>query len=74
MLDAEQVWRHHRLAIGVWDLGSFRRPPKTNHYYSVATTGPTTRDAIATRSNALREDIDAVDVTMDMQDSRQSVV
>lgn|SRR5262245_59477815 len=51
-LDTEHVWRHDRLAIGVWDLGSFRRPLKTAHYLSVATTGPTTRVAIATRSDA----------------------
>src|SRR5262249_24583057 len=41
-----------RLAIGMWDLGSFRRPLKTAHYLSVATTSPTTRVAIATRSDA----------------------
>jgi len=43
MLNTEHVWRHDRLAIGVWDLRSFRRPLKTAHYFSVATTGPTDR-------------------------------
>src|SRR5688572_1323443 len=43
MLNTEHVWRHDRLAIGVWDLRSFRRPLKTAHNFSAATTGPTDR-------------------------------